>query len=404
MATSLSYREFDPSRDADRVSFVVSQAFGVEEAGCRKWITETRGTRVRVVDRGSSPSVDACLLLIPMGQYFGGRSVSMTGVAGVAVSPEARGSGIATHMMAESLREMRASGAAISTLYPATQPIYRKVGYEQAGALWQYSLDPSRLRGAKEPSLDIVQLSRDDRPRLDEAYARFARPRDGYLDRTDYIWDRVFEPRGQAATGWAFVDGNTMEGCVFTVRQPAETPGKRVLPLSEMWMTTPRAARRILGFLADHASVIRELSFHGPCPHPLLMAMQEQAAVSRVKDFWMTRIVHVASALEQRGYPAGLTASVTIEVVDDLIEENNGAYRLSVDDGAGRVEHNSSEPRALREGFVRADIRDLASIYTGFMSPQTLAATTGRVIGDERGLATMASLFAGGMPCMTDPF
>lgn len=404
MQPKLAYRECDPKRDIDRMAFMLSQAFGSEEEASRKWISESRGRQLRVVDRAGATSPDACLVLIPMGQFFGGRAVSMTGVAGVAVSPDARGSGIATHMMAESLREMRAGGAAISTLYPATQPVYRKVGYEQAGALWQYSLEPSRLRGVKESQLQIVPITKDDRARIEPGYREFAQSRDGFLDRHDYIWDRVYTPRGKTAHGWAFVDGDTVEGCVFTVRQSEEKPVKRSMPISDMWMNTPRAARRILAFLSDHASVIREMTFHGPCPHPLLMVAQEQIAATRVKDYWMTRIVDVAKALEERGYPAGISASLTIEVADDLLEENRGVYRLSVDDGAGRVERATPGAAGARGGSVRADIRDLASMYCGFMTPHALAATTGRVSGDARGLATLGALFAGGMSCMADPF
>ncbi len=404
MASSHTYREFDPARDLDRIGFVVSQAFGVDEEGCRKWIGETRGRRVRVAERSGASSPDACLILIPMGQFFGGRSVPMTGVAGVAVAPESRGSGIATHMMAESLREMRASGAAISTLFPATQPVYRKVGYEQAGALWTFSVDPSRLRGAREPQLQMQPLSTTDRPRLEAGYTAFARTRDGFLDRADYIWDRVFAPRGQAAQGWAIADGDQIEGCVFTMRQPADSFTKRVLPLADVWTNTPRAARRALAFLADHASVVREVTFHGPNPHPLLMVMQEQVASVRVKDFWMLRIVDVIRALECRGYPPDTRSAVTLEVQDDLLPENSGVFRLSVDEGAGRVERASSNPSSARDAYVRMDVRDLASMYCGFMTPFALATTTGRVQGDERGLASLAGLLGGGLPSMSDPF
>ncbi len=54
----------------------------------------------------------ACALRVPMGQFFGGRSVAMMGVAGVAVAPEARGRGLATRVMQEVLREAREEGGA----------------------------------------------------------------------------------------------------------------------------------------------------------------------------------------------------------------------------------------------------------------------------------------------------
>src|SRR5688572_32537597 len=42
---------------------------------------------------------------IPMGQFYGGRSVSNLGVAGVAVAPEARGGRVALDLVLSSLRE-----------------------------------------------------------------------------------------------------------------------------------------------------------------------------------------------------------------------------------------------------------------------------------------------------------
>ena len=86
------------------------------------------------------------LALYRMGQWFGGRPVPLVGVGAVAIAPEHRGTGTAERLMEGTLRELRAEGIALSGLYPATQRLYRKGGYEQAGGRYHYSMPLARLR------------------------------------------------------------------------------------------------------------------------------------------------------------------------------------------------------------------------------------------------------------------
>lgn len=63
-----------------------------------------------------------------MGQWFGGRSIPTAGIAAVGVAPEHRGTGVAAELMRQTLKELKADSVALSTLYAATQRLYRKVG------------------------------------------------------------------------------------------------------------------------------------------------------------------------------------------------------------------------------------------------------------------------------------
>src|SRR2546430_11574892 len=71
--------------------------------------------------------------VMPGGQYFGGRSVPMGGVASVAVRPDQRGRGIAPRLLARSVERMHEQGLVISTLHPATTRFYRGLGWEIGG-------------------------------------------------------------------------------------------------------------------------------------------------------------------------------------------------------------------------------------------------------------------------------
>src|SRR2546430_11854308 len=71
--------------------------------------------------------------VMPGGQYFGGRSVPMGGVASGAVRPDQRGRGIAPRLLARSVERMHERGLVISTLHPATTRFYRALGGEIGG-------------------------------------------------------------------------------------------------------------------------------------------------------------------------------------------------------------------------------------------------------------------------------
>jgi predicted acetyltransferase len=73
--------------------------------------------------------------LYRMGQWFGGRSVPMGGVAGVGVPPERRGQGVARALMVDVLAHLLRTGTPLPTLLASTQGPYRAVGFEQAAAL-----------------------------------------------------------------------------------------------------------------------------------------------------------------------------------------------------------------------------------------------------------------------------
>src|SRR5204863_3657876 len=120
------------------------------------WLNKAGRENVRVLREGREPI--ACLLLLPMGQFFGGRPVPTVGVAAVGVAPHLRGRGAAARVMSSALREIRAAGTPLSALYPATQVLYRKVGYEQAGGRFEITIPAGALGlvgGPDEGRLDV---------------------------------------------------------------------------------------------------------------------------------------------------------------------------------------------------------------------------------------------------------
>jgi predicted acetyltransferase len=110
----------------------------------------------------------------------------------------------------------------------------------------------------------------------------------------------------------------------------------------------------------------------------------------------MLRIVDVIGALSARGYPAGVSAELQLDVRDELLPWNNGRFVLTVADRRASV-------RSGGAGWVGLDVRDLAALYSGYLTPQELLAA-GSLAGSEADLATAAQIFAGPRPWTPDMF
>lgn len=111
---------------------------------------------------------------------------------------------------------------------------------------------------------------------------------------------------------------------------------------------------------------------------------------------WMLRVLDVPAALQARGYPAGFSGALHLDVDDDLFPENRGRFVLEVENGEAEV-------RPGGDGDVKLHVRALAPLYSGFLLPSALQ-LAGVLQADEDSLRTATTLFSGPPPAMPDMF
>ncbi len=332
--------------------------------------------------------------LLHMGQWFGGRSVPTVGINAVTVAPEYRSAGIASTLLRGMLEEAREQGYPLSTLYPATQLVYRRAGYEQAGVLMQYQ-QPAHALDARHRDLTMRPMQQGEEPVLHDLYAQRARRTGGNLDRSELMWHRVLNSSTEVVNTYIVERDGAPEGYVV-YRQSQEGNGPRNIAVEDLVALTPDAGRRLLTFLGDHRSVVDNVLWMGSPAEPLLLHLTNQDYKVTYYEQWMLRVVDVRGALEARGYPEALSAELHLEVRDDVLGWNNGRWVLTVSEGRAEV-------REAGEGRVRLDVRGLAPVYSGYLSPHELASTA-YIEGSDKDLATMALIFSGPSPWMPDGF
>lgn len=391
--------------EVNPLSEVFAAAYALPVAEARAWLDRAGVENVRMLVAGGEPA--AGLIVVPMGQWFGGRSVPMTGIQGVAVAPHHRGRGTALRLMVETLRELQQNGVALSTLYPATQRLYRRAGYEQAGSRFEARLALKDIQ-LNERSFDIRPIGPADEETVRDLYRRRAARSCGLIDRNDYLWRRVRETRDGKALGFRLSRNGTPGGYVYYVEKTLPN-GHYDLLISD-WsadgamddaangadFSCAEVVRGLLTLLADHRSIGSDAVWYTGPTDPMQFAMAEQHYRLKLHFHWMLRIVTLPAALSARGYPSGIAGELHVDVRDEILPENQGRWTLAVREGRGVGSPGGG-------GRLRTDIGALAALYSGFMSASQLAAL-GRIEADASSIARADALFAGPAPGMADMF
>jgi predicted acetyltransferase len=336
-------------------------------------------------------------VMLPTGEFFGGRSVPAQGISAVVVDAACRRRGVAGALMRDCVSSARDSGAALAPLFAATVRLYRRWGWEVCTQTFRQIVRTRALSGFRGAG---TVRAHPDRASV-EALRRSQLPRwDGPLDRPDWWlgveWDSGSPDGHKAEYGW--YEGGDLTGYVRYDSERIAGTGIRVR-VQELAYTTEDGLRGLLGFLGGQESQSGEVVFvHSALPElsPLHLLLGEPHRDIEVSSFipWMQRIVHLEHAVSARGWPAGAAGRVELEVSDPVL----GVERvvLEVEGGEGRVAKGG-------DGQVRCGIGALSAWYSSALRARD-AVLLGLMQGDAGALTAMDGLIAGGVPWIPDFF
>lgn len=337
----------------------------------------------------------------PFGQFFGGRSVPMGGLASVSVAPDRRGDGCARRVITGALEAMRERGEVISTLFPAMTRLYRGLGWEVAGhTLWR-AVTPRSLQSLPRPARARVRPGdAGDLPAIGACYDRLARSVNGFVDRPEHWWGRISESWPRRGIFLAGAEGGEVEGYLVYRQIDGEHRafgGPFGLRVDDLVATSREAALALWRLLGSWASQVEWVVYRGPAEDPLLLLLPEQDLQVRAEIRWMTRIVDAVGAIEARGFPPGVEIDVQIELRDTILAGNARRFVLSVRGGRGRLEPGG-------RGSLVLDVGAFSALYTGWASASLLARAERLSGGSPEERGALDAAFAGPTPWMLDEF
>ncbi|MDY6901393.1 MAG: GNAT family N-acetyltransferase [Cyanobacteriota bacterium] len=391
MKREFEYSTVTSSEDIQKFGSILSQCFLAAPDEEQGWLKRMGVENVRVIRE--EKEIVGGLVMIPMGQWWNGVTVPMTGIAGVGIAPEFRGSGAALSLMQQGIKELYTNDVPISVLYPAAQRLYRKVGYEQGGSFCSWEI-PAQSIQIREQPLPIKSVALDSEI-LYKLYTEQAKNINGYLNRNQTIWNRIIEP-DKKEVFHGYIIGSIEKPKGYIIINQTSTDNDNILNVVDWVNLTNSATKTFWSFLSNHRSQIDKIRWRSSVIDNLTLMLPEQTVKNRFIQSWMLRIINVEKALSARGYFPGIETELHLEITDNLIAENNGKFVLSITNGTGNITKGG-------KGELKLDIRGLASLFTGLFSPQQLQ-IAGKINGTEQAISTATQIFAGTSPWMMDFF
>jgi len=336
-----------------------------------------------------------------LGQFFGGRAVPMGGIHSVSVAPHRRGEGLGPQVLRACLEAMRERGQVLSTLFPATAQLYRKLGWELAGATIWRTIELRDLEGLPRPEgVTVRPAESGDEPGRRIGYRRMAQGINGFLDRSEHWWKgERCAPAGDSAFVAEDAEGEPVGYLAYRQRDGEYTGvgGDFQLVCRDFVWTTRAAALALLRLLGSWASQAERVFLRSGPEDPLLLVLPDQPFRPLAELRWMSRVVAAPEAVAARGFPPGLELTLRFELSDAQISSNTGAWTLVVEKGEGRLEPGGS-------GSLRLEIGAFSALYTGWATPATLMRAGLLAGGTDAERAALGAAFAGPTPWMLDEF
>lgn len=321
-------------------------------------------------------------------QAFGGRLVPMAAISGVGVGPEQRGRGYASQLFQALLPTIRERGLPLSGLMPASTGLYRKVGYEMAAQFSQLKLPTRALHGLpRVVHVPVRVATADDLPAIAALERRVGVATNGWLDPSDEWW--AWWGRHGFDEGFCYVatDGEEIIGDVM-YRHGDDPKWGYSIDVLGVVATDRDVLCALWQAVGSSSTMAHSMKITAPMERELLLLLPEQELETVSELRYMLRVCDVPAAVEARGYPAGLTVSVDVDVHDPVIAENDGRWHLTVEAGKGRAERGGN-------GGVTMSINAFASLYSGWATPELLRAS-GLLEGGD--VSALGAMFSGATP------
>jgi predicted acetyltransferase len=296
-------------------------------------------------------------------QWWHGRSLPTAGVANVTVAPEERGRGVGRALMSALIGEMAARGYPLSVLYPATATVYRRVGYELAGAQYSVSIPARSLRSLLPPDVPAG----DARPGLRRAGPDDAAEIDAVVGRVHELGRACGPVTFDAGVSRRQLDDEDLF-CYLAedgFLAYSWSGGHSEVQVYNVVAGSAPTARALWSIIASHDSMAGTVrAFVGPDDPVSWLTTEPDVRLTRAYP-WMLRVVDAAAAIAGRGFPAAADVAVRLHLADELCPANAGLWSLAVSGGQGTLLRRGAGDAAEPAAPLVLGMRGFAALYAG---------------------------------------
>lgn len=293
------------------------------------------------------------------------------GVAGVAVYPHRRRSGVGSAMLSWLPGHLRESGIAMTSLYAFRESWYRRFGYEVAGKRLKITCPVGRLPKVSHP-LSIRRLRPTDWELLDPCYTAFATARSGLTLRTEKLWQRVLAENRELTI---YAAGDPVEAYAVVSHKVDFWSTDHV---SDVAWSSPDGYRALMEIFSGIGINKTALTWHEPSDSPFYAQYLDQGISAEIVRPIMYRVCDVPAVLAT--LRPNSSGAFSLAVRDDQVPQNTGPWHVVYSPDGVTVEPSSSadlefDIQSFTQAFLgEPSLLDLVSMgRVGVTSPDALA-------------------------------
>ena len=340
---------------------------------------------------------------VPQVRRMHGATMAFGAVGPVASEAAFRRQGYAARLLTLSLERMRERGQVLSGLHTPHDALYQRYGWERAEFKKRLKFRPKDIRlRFRSSGGRTAPATGDDWERLAAVFRERTQSRNGPFVRNEVWWREAVLKHWDAgntidsdAVVWVDADGRDAGYMVYfehTMESQIRWQAHGVF-IRDFQALTANAYLGLWEHMLTHDladSIVTEA--HPDDPFQQLCEDPFKIEVSRGSEGAMLRIVDVEKALAMRPSVSTRAAGFTARIEDRSLAWNDGTWWIEAAEG------RTSAERTDAEADVEMSVNTLASLFTGYLKPETAAESGFIRVNRTEAVAEMAQVFA-----VTDP-
>ncbi|MCC0629978.1 MULTISPECIES: enhanced intracellular survival protein Eis [unclassified Clostridioides] len=284
-------------------------------------------------------------------------------VVGVSTLPEGRGTGYMSKVIKFTLNELYKRGQLVSILMPIDYRLYRRFGYEHCYDQIEYTINTDDLKNFKSSGRmiksDLSQI--DDLIRIDRTFLNEV---NGNVLKDEHYYENLFKEI-QSEDGFLYIhEGNEKDGYIVYFLH-----GDKIF-VRELFYKNIDALKSMLKFIYNHNTQCKIATISTPIIDKIRFILDNpKDSEIKIKPFMMGRVINVKKFIEDIDIDKDINGSVNLLVEDKFIDENNGLFKISVQNKKVSVQKlYKKDTEKVQEGFdIKLDINTLTQLAFSYI-------------------------------------
>ncbi|MCC0761600.1 GNAT family N-acetyltransferase [Clostridioides sp. ES-S-0006-03] len=284
-------------------------------------------------------------------------------VVGVSTLPEGRGTGYMSKVIKFTLNELYKKGQLVSILMPIDYRLYRRFGYEHCYDQIEYTIKTDDLKTFKANGKMIkANLSQiDDLIKIDKVFLNEV---NGNVLKDEHYYENLFKEI-QSEDGHLYIhEDSEKDGYVIYFLQ-----GDKMF-VRELFYKNIDALKSMLKFIYNHNTQCKIVTIATPMIDKIRFILDNPKDCEiKIKPFMMGRVINVKQFIEDIDIDKDINGSIKLYIEDKYIEENNGLFKISIQNKKVMLEKlNKEYTDELQECFdIKLDINALTQLAFSYI-------------------------------------